>query len=408
MEEIIARIKNNRIAQIALVAIIFVVILSFYVLQRFTRRSQRQLPCYNQTVRILSPFPRQKFSKIERIFSQYCLKLDIDVKSLDYIKDNLLKEIAEGEIPDLVYIDNNFIEENRNAFKEYAGEKISIKNYPETALILKNEKLLNYPIAFDTLVLFSNKKYLDILGIFDPPNNFEDLLEVIRKIKANPQLAKVQPIALGTSNNIENFYEIFITLHKNYNPGSYKNTDALFKTFDFYTQFADLKSPLYSWSDANLNSFEEFERGNVVFVFGFYSDSERIKKMNTRLNFKVSELPKFKNVIEQTNFIKMYSFVVPKQGKYKFAWKALEILDENYEDFIKDFDLLPVRKDIYENLEENKRKIAKDLIVGSLFDEFNRNYAEPFFKDAINKWLSDKENVKLSFMRGQSYKIFRK
>lgn len=411
MEEIIERIKYNRIAQIALVAVIFVVALVFYNLSKFTKSSKRELPCYNQTIRILSPFAKQKFSNIERVFSQYCIKLDVDVKSIDYIRNNLLKEIAEGKIPDLVYVDNNFIQENINAFKEYDGEKILLNNYPETSVILKdkkNKKLVNYPVAFDTLVLFSNKKYLDILGIFDPPNNFEDLIEVIKTIKGNPQLINVKPIALGTSNNIENFYEIFVTLHRNYNPHNYKNIDAFFKTFDFYTQFADIKSPLYSWSDSNQNSFEEFGRGNVVFVFGFYSDSEKIKKINPRLVFKVNEFPKFKSIIDQTNFVKMYSFVVPKQGKHQFAWKALEILDQNYEDFIKDFGLLPVRRDIYEKLEEDKRKIAKDLLIGSSFEEFNREYAEELLRDVISKWLVDKENIKLLFIRGQVYKLFRK
>lgn len=408
MEEIIERIKNNRLAQIALIALIFVLIFVFYNFFKLVKSSRRELPCYNKTIRLLSPLNEKKFLKIKQVFSNYCLYLQVDVKPPDYIRENLLKEIAEGKIPDLVYIDNEFIEENRNVFKEYEGKKILSRNYPEVTLILNKNKLLNYPVVFDNLVLFSNEKYLDILGIFNPPNNFEDLINLISTIKTTPQLLNVKPIALGTSNNIENFYEIFLTLHKNYNSADYKRLENFFKTIAFYTQFADIKSPLYSWSATNLNSFEEFGRGNVVFVFGFYSDFEKIKDINPRLNFKINSFPKFKNKIEQTNFIRVYSFVVPKQGKYQFAWKALEILDDNYESFVKDLNLLPVRKDIYEKLEGNKKEIAKDLLTGSTFIEFNRPYAEDLLKDVINKWLTDKENAKITFIRGQFYKIFKK
>ncbi len=405
MEEIIERIKNNRIAQIALGAVIFVIIFSFYVLGKISKPKKQTLPCYNITLRILSPFSDQKFTNIQKIFSAYCIKVETIKKPVEYIRENLLKEIAAGNIPDLVYVDNNFIKENKNIFKEYSGEKIKKEKYPEESLVL-SDRLLNYPVSFDTLVMFSNEEFLDILGIINPPRTFEELIKTIQGIKVNPFLKNIIPVALGRSNNIENFYEIFITIHRNLHGKGYKNLNNFSKTVEFYTQFADKTSNLYSWDYGNSNSLEEFGRGKVVFAFGFYSDTEKIKEINRRLKFRITEFPKFSGRLDQTNYLKIYSFAVPKQGKHKFAWKALEILDENYKDFIRDFNLLPIRKDVFDELSGEKREIAKDLLIGSDFTEFNRNYAEGIFKDIVDKWLEDRENARLILTRLQFNKIF--
>jgi len=411
MDEIIERIKTNRIAQIFIGIIAILVIVGIWYLNKLlSPKSKEALPCYNQTITILSPFTSADFKNLSSYASKYCIKLNFVHKDLDEIKNRLLKDIAQGNIPDIVLVDSSFLLENLNIFMEYKGKKINIDEYPESIIAPLNYKLIAYPLYFDVLVTFANRDYLNNAGLLSAPKTFEDLYNVIPSLRIlDPSYnIKIAPIALGTANNIDRLFEIFVTIHKNLNGEKYKELGSFYNTLDFYTQFANKLSPYFSWQDHFPNSFIAFAQGQSALVFGFYSDKDKIFSINRRIKLEIYPFLRFSNKIKNYNYIKTYFLAVPKQGKHKFAWMVLEFFDKYYEDFIKQKDLLPVKKNLIEKVDKNKKEIVKDLLIGDYFKEFNREYFENAIKIDIQNWLSDKENVKRIISIEQFRNFFKK
>jgi ABC-type glycerol-3-phosphate transport system substrate-binding protein len=411
MDEIIERIKTNRIAQIFIGIIILFIIGSIWYLNKILSKQKKEvLPCYNQTITILSPFTSTDLTELNAHASKYCLKLTFEQRDLDYIKNNLLKDIAQGNIPDIVFVDSDFLLENLNIFQEYKGKILNIDEYPESIIEPLNNKLIAYPLYFDVLVTFANREYLNNAGLLSAPKTFEELKNVLPSLRIldpsyNIQLA---PIALGTANNIDRLFEIFVTIHKNLNEDKYKDINSFYNTLDFYTQFANKSSPYFAWQEYLPNSFVAFAQGQVALIFGFYSDKDRILDINRRIKLEIYPFLRFAGKTKSYNYIKTYFFAVPKQGKHKYAWMVLEFFDKYYEKFISKKDLLPIKKALIEKVDKNKKEIVKDLLIGDYFYEFNREYFENAIKVDIQNWLSDKENVKRLINIEQIRRFFKK
>jgi len=411
MDEILERIKSNRLAQIFIGIIALLIIAGIWFLNNLlSKPSKETLPCYNQTVKILSPFDFKDLANLSRIANAYCIKLVFNQKDLDYIKNNLLKDIAQGNIPDIVFVDIDFLLENLNIFREYKGEKLKLDVYPESILASFENKLIAYPLYFDVLVTFANRDYLNNAGLLYAPKTFEELREVIPSLRILDESynLKIAPIALGGSNNIDRLFEIFVTIHKNLNEEKYKDLESFYKTLDFYTQFVNKNSPYFSWQEHFPNSFLAFAHGQSALVFGFYSDKEKILNINRRIKLEIYPFIRFENKIKNYNYIKTYFFAVPKQGNSKFAWMVLEFFDKDYENFINNKDLLPVKKDLLVKVDKNKKEIVKDLLIGDYFEEFNREYFENAIKIDIQNWLSNKENIKKLISVEQIRNFFKK
>ncbi len=409
MDEILERIKKDRFVQITLVILVLVIIgVLWFINNLFFKSSKRELPCYNQRITILSPFYQNELTSLVREAQAYCINLNFEIKSLDYIKENLLKDIARGDIPDIVFVDSDFLKENQGIFKEYNGKKINFDEYPENILKPLNNKYLAYPLYFDTLVTFANRDYLNNAGIIELPTTFEELQNKINSLRIfdENKNIKIAAMALGTAYNIDRLFEIFVTIHRNLNEERYKELNSFYNTLDFYTQFSNKLSPYFTWEEYLPSSFTAFAQGQVALVFGLYSDKEKISKINERIKVEVYPFPKFARSINKYNFIKTYFFAVPKQGNYKYAWMVLEFFDKYYSDFIKQKGYLPVKKKIIENIDKEKGRIAKDLLIGHYFREFNKDYFENAIKKDINNWLSDKDYVRRLISVEQFNKFF--
>jgi len=413
MDEIIEKIKTNRVVQIfiGIIIIIILIIGGFLYLNKILSKSFREnLPCYNQTITIWSPFNFNDFQEFSKHARKYCINLNLKQKDLNDIKNNLLQEIAQGNIPDIVFVDSDFLLENLKIFKGYEGKNFNIDVYSESILEPFDNKLIAYPLYFDVLVTFANREYLNNAGLLTAPKTFEELQQVIPSLRTldNSNNIKVAPIALGTANNIDRLYEIFVTIHKNLNQDYYKYPESFYKTLDFYTQFSNKLSHNFSWENYLPNSFVAFAQGQAALIFGLYSDKDKILNINKRIKLEIYPFMRFTNNIKNYNYIKSYFFAVPKQGKHKYAWMVLEFFDKYYENFINKKNLLPVKKILIGKVDKQKKEIVKDLLIGDYFKEFNRPYFENAIKIDIQNWLSDKESIKRIMKTEQINKFFNK
>jgi len=409
MEKFLKEVRDRPISIVIFIFIfIFLAVFLFDRIFLAPKRKKSELPCYNKEIVIWSEFKGKPFELLNKSLKKYCLKVNVILKKNKDIESQLLQAIAEGNSPDIVYISNNYLKKNKKIFKEYEGKKLTLDNYPESITKVFNNKFLAYPITFDVLVNFVNKDYLSSAGFYDTIYYWEDFENKFSSLKVLDYngLIKVSPISLGLSKNVENYSEIFAVINKNLNQDDYRKVNAILKTLDFITKYADKTSSYYSWDSYLPNSIEAFAQEKLVFLPAFYSQKKEILEINPRINFSLSPFFQFKNAPKKYNYLKSFYFGVLKNKNSKISWLVIEELDKLYPKFAETFEIIPVRKDLFENVDKEKEILIKQMLSGDYFEEINYDFVNEVLKDYLNRWLTDRNNLEEKLKRSDIFKFF--
>jgi ABC-type glycerol-3-phosphate transport system substrate-binding protein len=410
MDKALKELRDRPITLVIFVLII-IFIIAFTVDRLFLagRRKKESLPCYNQKILVWSPYSLVDFKDVVKPLEKLCLKFTFEKKDPEEIANNLLLEIGAGKGPDIVYVDNEFFKKNSKIFEPYKGQKIDIDDYPENITRFLNNKLSLYPLTFDTLVLFYNKKYLANFGLYKPPQTFEEIEQIIPQFKNyNYSSLSIAPIALGKASNVDNFIEIFLAIHRNLNQGNYKNSSAFIRTLDYLSQFSDFQSSLYSWDESFPNSTNAFSQEKLAFLINFYSQKEKIRKANSRLDFSWSNFPKFQQSFQKYNYLKVFYLGVIKNKKSQYSWMFLEELDKRYKDFVKKNNLLPIKKSLFSSLSNQEKILVNELLVGDYFEDVNYDYFKNNLARYLDNWSTNKQNLQNRLSSVDIFKFFKK
>jgi ABC-type glycerol-3-phosphate transport system substrate-binding protein len=193
-----------------------------------------------------------------------------------------------------------------------------------------NDKVYGLPIAMDSLALYINKSLIDRAVLNIKQNNKisgalsdTELSSVVKKMQQAPktwtELTQIAPyltikegetitqsaIALGTGTNIERSYDILSSMmlqngtqmtSQDYGTATFNQSagqaagDSIpgLRALNFYLQFADAKSSLYTWNSKMPNDVEAFEQGQVAMII-HYADLYR---------FLIAEKPSMKSSID--------------------------------------------------------------------------------------------------------------
>ncbi len=204
-------------------------------------------------------------------------------------------------------------------------------------------KIYGLPIAFDSLALFYNQTLLDRAGIAEAPTTWEEFVAAVQKTtKFNATLDITQSgVALGTSNNIDNFFDIvsLFMVQSGATPvtqesvtfaagvdRSQDRSHPMIRALDFYTGFARATADRYSWNEKQQNAFDEFVRGKSAFFFGFAYDYPRIKARAPQLNIKITTVPQL-NSGSPANVANYWLESVVKKSKHQNeAWDFVRFI----------------------------------------------------------------------------------
>lgn len=204
-------------------------------------------------------------------------------------------------------------------------------------------QIYGLPIAFDSLALFYNQTLLDRAGIAEAPATWEEFVEAIQKTtKFNSTLDITQSgVALGTSNNIDNFFDIvsLFMMQSGVIPVSQQSvtfaagvdraqdrSHPMLRALDFYTGFARATADRYSWNEKQQNAFDEFVRGKSAFFLGFAYDYPRIKERAPQLDIQITTVPQL-NPSSPSNVANYWLESVVKKSKYQNeAWDFVRFI----------------------------------------------------------------------------------
>jgi ABC-type glycerol-3-phosphate transport system substrate-binding protein len=94
----------------------------------------------------------------------------------------------------------------------------------------------------------------------------------------------------------------------------------------FYTDFSNVNSPLYSWNRSLSSDKNEFIGGDLGLYFGLGSEVREISNKNPNLNFDITTMPQGAGATARRTYGDFYAFAIPRasqneRGAYAAAKK---------------------------------------------------------------------------------------
>lgn len=286
---------------------------------------------YNVTLDVWGVFDDS--DTLTKLFSEY-KKLNPYVRDIRYRKlapetyrEDLINAMAAGTGPDIFMM--------RNTWQEAFGDKlvpaptslISEKRFRDSFLdvvvhdfLSKDGKILATPLSVDTLALYYNKDLFNAAGIAKPPETWEDLLGLVRKLTEIDQYGNIKrsAIALGTGDNINRSSDLLLALMLQLGADPADRTmssSAAEKALEFYQQFAKVSSPFYTWSPREHYSIDAFYEGTLGMLVNYAYQYDTLRQKNAKLNFAVAPLPQFAGT-QPVNFANYWGWAVAKNKTY--------------------------------------------------------------------------------------------
>jgi hypothetical protein len=362
MNDFIERLKTDRILQIIVGGILLIILIFAYILKPIFFPKKTKVTCYREKIIIWLPFDQYKVYQYFSPFTKFCVQFEISTKSLEEIKRDLLYSIAKGDFPDLVFIDNETLNQNKDLFST------------------------STPIFIDSLIAFYNQDILNFLNL-QKPKTLDDLKNFISSIRNYRQ--DFYPIALGTK-EIRNRKEILLSLMSLQD--NYQDKIRFIQNFTsalkIYLSFSDPQSEFFSYPEGAGDGLLNFANQKSALYIGFHQDKKEILTINPRINLSYGIFPLNTFPPKAKTYTKVFYLAQVKKSRSKASQDFVNwLLNNKLKEFSQDFDLVPFVG--YPDLPEDKRIVFDSVKnFGETFDFLNK---ERLF-DNIDRILEASKN----------------
>jgi ABC-type glycerol-3-phosphate transport system substrate-binding protein len=295
--------------------------------------------------------PLDQGIELEEIFNNY-VNLNPNVASIKYKKisiDSYRKELidalAAGQGPDIFMINNLWLPSfsDKVAPAPSVGDNTIINeqkfrnNLVDVAAqdFVLEGKVYGIPLSVDNLALYYNKDLFNQAGIALPPVTWNEFIADVIKLTSIDSFGSIvqSGASIGTAYNINRSTDILSlimlqngtkmtndqgrasfdnAIYGSSSRGVYPGEEAL----NFYTQFANSRSPYYTWNPSMHYSIDAFSEGTVAMMINYSWNIETIKAKSPKLNFAIASVPQFENkpVVNVANY---WGYVVAKNATSK-------------------------------------------------------------------------------------------
>lgn len=310
------RIRPFQIALLAgfgLVALVSLILLASYQGLNLTEENP-----YGEGVVIWSTFDKTAFDQV----MQEIGREDRDFQAVSYIQkdertfeEDLVNAIAEGRSPDLVIISHEELIVLRPKLQPIALDVFPARDMRDQyvdgfEIFARSNGLYAIPLFIDPMVMYWNRDLFATGGLALPPATWEALISATEQLTlrdASRDLLQAT-VAFGEYGNVVNAKAAILTLllqsgsqmiregATRYEVGldtssGDKSSRPLFSTLQFFVEFSNVSSPLYSWNRTFESDLSAFLGGKLAIYFGYGSDVSRVVQQNPNLNFDVTGVP---------------------------------------------------------------------------------------------------------------------
>lgn len=209
----------------------------------------------------------------------------------DY-RERLQSALAAGEGPDLFRFHNTWVPMLASELDIAPKNLINLEEYfPVVSKDLTmGTEIVGVPLMFDGLGLYYNPQLFNAAGK-TVPTTWEELRRTAIDMTVYDSVGKIQTagIALGTTNNVDNFSDILglMLLQNGANPAN-PNDELAQDTLKFYTVFATTDKV---WDESLPASTYAFATGKVAMILAPSWRAFEVAEINPTFKFQIAEVP---------------------------------------------------------------------------------------------------------------------
>jgi len=331
-------------------------------------------------------------------------------------REKLIARSKNKQGPDIFRFHNTWLPEIKEVVSSLPPTVMSNSEFEKTFYPVhqKDLKVGNYyyglPLEIDGLVLFYNNNMFKKAGISITPKTWDDITEIVPRLTVKDRSGKIitSGIAIGTTDNIEHFSDIFGLLLMQ-NGGNLSKIDQVegVGALEIYRKFAE--PPQGYWSDEMPNSITAFIQEKVAMIIAPSWEAMEIKTANPDIDMKVVSVP----TVPGTSALSLASYWVEGVSRYSAnqieAWKFLKYLVEK-ENLTKLYELQSRIRPFGEPYSrvDLANLLVQNQYVGAVISSANNYVSVPIISRTYDNGLNDNiiqyiENAINSTIQGVSY-----
>ncbi len=349
----------------------------------------------------------------------------------------LIDAFASGNGPDIFFFSNSWLKKHENKIAPMPNSDIYLTNHRNEFVdvvsqdFFKENQVFALPLYCDTLALYYNKHTLNQAGITSPPATWDELQRQVKALTKIDEFGNItqSAIALGRSKapgaiNRSSDILVLMMLQNgailNIEKGidfakSETKTNPGLSALEFYSQFSQANSDVYTWSNKMHYSDDAFQDGEVAMIIGYPYKYDQLKKTSPKLNFEVAPMPQL-NLDNKINFANYWGLAVaknkniPDDSKYNntnrvaeawnyisyFTTKPVGSGEDPMEKYLEETNKVSARKDlIEEQKKQNPRGIfAEQALTAKSWIVPDEVAADEIMTDVINEVASGESTAK--------------
>ncbi len=256
-------------------------------------------------------------------------------KDINTFDTELVNAMAEGRSPDLVLLPSDRLVKHRAKLVVIPYDTLSLRwfrdNFIEAGEIFaRTDGVYALPLAVDPLVMYWNRDILSNAGFSGAPRTWESIVSSVVPLvttRASDRSITRSAIAFGEYRNVQHARPTLLALALQSGSQMVTETESRYvvglnesergsrppfeAAVQFFTDFSNPVSPLYSWNRAMAMDANAFAAGDLALYFGFGSEARVVGARNPNLNFDMEVVPQGASASVRRTYADVYGFAIP-------------------------------------------------------------------------------------------------
>lgn len=260
----------------------------------------------------------------------------------------LVNAIADGDAPDAVLISHEDLVTLRTKLQPIPYSLVSERTLKDTyvdgsEVFARKTGLYALPMFIDPMVMYWNRDLFSTAGLALPPTTWESLTDAVSQVTLRDATRNIlqATVAFGDYQNVNHFKEVLLTLLQQSGSRLVEEGDTKYQValdssasdgsrrpltsaLQFYVEFGNSSSPLYSWNRTFQDDASAFVGEKLALYFGYGSEAERLRARNPNFNFDVANIPQGAGATVKRVYGNFYGLALVKAGtNQQGAYRAM-------------------------------------------------------------------------------------
>ncbi|MCA9361308.1 extracellular solute-binding protein [Candidatus Kaiserbacteria bacterium] len=262
----------------------------------------------------------------------------------------LINAIANGNGPDIIFVGTDRLVVHHSKIQPIPYSQYPVRDFKDqfidvSDIMMFSDGIYALPLTVDPIVMYWNRDIYANGNFVQPPETWESVVNnVVPALTRRDSTRTIQKssLAFGGYKNINNAKEIILTLllqsgssmvreeSGNYIVGlntslNNKSDRPLSTTVQFYSDFSNPNSPLYTWNSSLPLDLNSFSSGDLATYFGFASEQSEIEAKNPNLNYDSSIVPQGKSATIKRTYADVYGLAILSSSRNKAGSYAVSL-----------------------------------------------------------------------------------